>query len=119
MKRSMWFVVAGLVVAILLYLQFFAGPKHLFKTGCKPYDRFLLYNFEAEVVNKFESGDTKVLTLVTFDSTPTTLDLSLEKNGLFEKITIGDTLIKKTQSLNIFIQNFDKQVDFTCTFECD
>ena len=89
------------------------------KTGCEPLDKFNMYEFEAEVVNKFYNNGTNVLTLITSESEPTTLDLTLEKNGLFDHLNIGDTLKKKTNSLSIFIQNNNRNENFKCDFSCD
>jgi len=119
MKKKPIISIVILVVLAMLYFVCYQSPSALAKTGCEPQDQFNLYEFNAEVVNKFYNNGTNVLTLITFESEPTTLDLTLEKNGLFDHLVIGDTLKKKTNSMSIYITNFNRDENFECDFSCD
>ncbi len=119
MKNKPILSFAILILITTLYFVFYKAPSAIAKTGCEPQDQFNLYEFEAEVVNKFYNNGTNVLTLITFESEPTTLDLTLEKNGLFDYLVIGDTLIKKTNSMSVYITNFNRHENFDCDFLCE
>ena len=118
-KRRKQSMVPFVVLVIIAVVYFVILKPFTVNKDCLPAYNFGIYEFNAEVVNKFESNGVKALTLVTFQGEPKTLDLSTEKNGLFESLTIGDTLKKKTNTMFIHVQNFDKKEDFECDFSCD
>ena len=105
------------MVLLFIYWRYNIGPVSG-NTDCQIERTFKSYEFEAEVVNKYIGADTKAITLDIFEKERATLDLTLEKNGLFEHLVLGDTLRKKLNSLTIHINNFDKNEEFDMAFDC-
>ena len=107
-------------LALLFFIwQMSSRPNSLNKTGCKPYDHFILYEFEAEVINKFQNEGHQLLTLLTAKNQSVTIDLSLETNGLFKQLSVGDTLNKVTQSMSIDIKHQGNHNNFELDFNCN
>ena len=117
MGRRSFIGVFILIIAIFFYWRFNAGPVSG-NPECQAKKTFKSYEFEAEVVNKYEGSDTRAVTLVTFDQQPATIDLTLEKNGLYDQLVIGDTLKKKFGRLYVRIHNFEKDEKFDLKFDC-
>ena len=117
MKRSTFIGGFLLIISLFIYWKYNIGPVSG-NTDCQIEKKFKSYEFMAEVVNKYEGGDSKALTLVTFEKKPATIDLTLEMNGLYDKLVIGDTLKKEFGTLIIQINNFEKKEAFEMAFDC-